>query len=500
VIAPSRSAAYRRFYLYSALSVAVIAIAIAFAILLHIALQTAGFGTQPAAGDPPRNVSLAVALLAIAIPVGAAHLWLILRSLADPAERASGVRHQYLNLWVAFALLVVLFTGQSAVGAVASRDTADVTIQLSMAVVAGVVGAVAAWWISRTPPESPRPRIRSGIVVMLIAMAAAAFAVANAASGLGGLIRFVPPPQFSIASGLRSVSEQQLRSGLLSAGLALAVWALGFAWQRRWPESRDRLGYALLGYGTGTLALLVGGAFGIAGGVRYAGAPTQVSAFTTAWPSIGAGAMLVATHATLLLIDRARNGHPAVTTTRLLLAFPALVGLGMIVGGLGLAWYGIVERDAVPAQRFADDITNALALAGIGAVAYLASWLAFDRRTTAESSVRRFYLFTVVCLALISGLTSGVICLYNAITTVIGVGASPGAADSGRAALTWIVPTVALAAIFVTHLRLLLRDQRATRVADAGIAADPLVALLEDVRAARVSVEHAAKTIREGVD
>jgi hypothetical protein len=58
------------------------------------------------------------------------------------------------------------------------------------------------------------------------------------------------------------------------------------------------------------------------------------------------------------------------------------------------------------------------------------------------------------------------------------------------------VPTLALAAIFATHLRLLLRDQRATHVTEAAAPADPLVALLEDVRAGRVSVEQAAATIR----
>lgn len=90
--------------------------------------------------------------------------------------------------------------------------------------------------------------------------------------------------------------------------------------------------------------------------------------------------------------------------------------------------------------------------------------------------------------------------MYNAITTVIGVGASPGAADSGRAALTWIVPTVVLAAIFAMHLRLLLRDQRLTRAAEAAApAADPLIALLGEVRSGRVSIERAAETIRRPV-
>ena len=485
----SRGAAYRRFYLYSALSVAVIAIAVALAVLLHLALQSLGFGARPAAGDPSRNLSLSIALLAIAVPVGVVHLWLILRSFAEPAERASGVRHQYLNLWVAFALLVVLFMGQSAFTALGFEDTADVTVQLSVGVVAAVVGAVAAWWISRTPPESSRSRVRAAIVVLLVAMAVAALSIANAASGAGFIVQNAGAPPFPIdripnAFNPQRFQEQQVRSGVMTAGWALAVWAFG---------------YALLFYGAGTIALLVGLAFAIAGALRYVSDASRLAAFTSSWSAVAAGGLLVGIHATLLSLDRGRNGHPAVTTTRLLLAFPALVGLGMIVGGLGLGWHGIVERDAVPVQHFADDLTQAALLIAIGTVASVPSWLAFDRRTTAESSVRRFYLFTVVCLSLVGGLTSGVIGLYNAITTVIGVGASPGAADSGRAALTWIVPTVTLAAIFTGHLRLLVRDQGATRGAETTAPADPLLALLEDVRAGRVSAEQAAATIRRAV-
>jgi hypothetical protein len=483
VIAPSRSAAYRRFYLYSALSVAVIAISIAAAILLRLALQPFGVGPRPSADDTSRTISLGIALLAIAVPVGVAHLWLIVRSFADPAERAAEVRHQYLNLWLAVALLVILFVGQSAVTAIAQGDVQDVTIQASIFVVAAIVGEIAAWWISRTPPASPTPRIRVAVVVMLVAMATAAVAVATAASGAGGLFQ---------TSGARREQEQLVRSGLVTAGLALTVWSVGFAWQRRWPEARDRLAYALAGYGVGTLVLLVSAALGIAAAIRYARDGAQIGPFVTTWPPIAAGALLVLVHARLLLHDRGRNGHPAVTTTRLLLAFPALVGLGLIVGGLGLGWQAILERDTVPSQHLSDDLMQAGSLLLVGALAYLPSWRALAARSAADSAVRRFYLFTVVCLALVGGLVSGVIVLYNAITSAAHV----GDADAARTALTWLVPAVALAAIFAAHLRLLLRDQRQTRVAEAAAPADPLVALLEDVRAGRVSVEDAAAKLR----
>src|SRR5205807_2433888 len=83
------------------------------ALLIHLAFQTAGFGARPLTDEPSRNVSLAVAFLVIAIPVGAVHFWLILRSFATPAERTADVRHQYLNLWIAFGLLVILFSTQT---------------------------------------------------------------------------------------------------------------------------------------------------------------------------------------------------------------------------------------------------------------------------------------------------------------------------------------------------------------------------------------------------
>jgi hypothetical protein len=501
VIAPSRGAAYRRFYLYSALSVAVIAIAVAAAILLRLLLST-GRGLGPTADETSRNISLAVALLGIAVPVGAAHLWLIVRSFADPAERAAVVRHQYLNLWLAFALLVVLFAGQAAIAAQVPNQ-ADVTIQVSVLVIAAIVGAVAAWWISRTPPASPQARIRSAVVVMLVSMAVAAFSVANAASGAGGIwqnarlpIAPIDPaiirgPNVNVSTLSRLYQEGAFRSGLLTTGLALTVWSFAFSWQRRWADSRDRLGYALLGYGAGVTALLIGLAFGIAGAIRLVGDPAQLGAFISAWPAIAAGAVLVAVHVTLLLLDRGRNGHPPVTTTRLLLAQPALVGLGMIVGGLAFAAHALVERDVVAPNHLSDDLTQALSLLTIGLVAYAGSWLAFDARTSAGSAVRRFYLFTVVCLSLVAGLISGVIVLYSAITGLAGVGD-----DAARTAITWFVPAVTLAVLFGTHLALLLGDQRATRSVEPAAPADPLLVLLEEVRAGRVSVDRAAATIR----
>ena len=489
----SRGAAYRRFYLYSALSVSVIALTIAATLILREGLHRAGFGIASNATDVSRSVALAVALTAFAIPVGGAHLWLILRSFADPEERGTSIRHQFLNLWVVFALMAELIAGTALINTMVFTTSPDVTDDVAAMVVAAVAGAIAAWWIGRTPPASSQHRVRAAVAGMLISMGVAAFSLASAAGSAGGLFSY-GYISHEIFRGYDPTTYQapSLRASLLDTALALAIWPFAFAWQRPFRETRDRLGYALGGYGLGTALLLVGAAFGIAGAIRFARDPAEAGAFTGPWPAIGGGALLVAVHLTLLLRDRGRNGHPAVTTTRLLLAFPALVGLGCLVGGLGLAWHAIVERDLVPAQHFTDDVVQAAVLLGVGAIAYAPSWLGLSRRSTAESAVRRFYLFTVVCLALVAGLVSGVIVLYNAITAVVGV----GDAETQRTALTWLVPAIALALIFTAHLVLLLRDQRRTRVAEAPTATDPLLVLLEEVRAGRVTVESAAATIR----
>lgn len=493
MIGASRAAAYRRFYLYSALSVAVIALSAAIALLLREALQAAGFGVRSLPSEASKAIALSAALIAFALPIGGVHGWFILRSLAVPAERASTIRDQFLNLWVGAALIADLFVGVAAINTLIQTETRDVTGNVAVMTVAAVVGAIFAWWIGRTPAETLQPRVRVAVVVMIVSMATAAFSLANAAAAAGGLVGNVrSTPPYGGPFDITVYRQRTLDSGVLAAGLGLAIWAFAFAWQRSWPATRDRLGYALAGYGSGTALALIGGAYAISGTVRFARDPAQVSALTGPWPALAAGVLLLLVHGAMLVLDRGRNGHPAVTTDRLLLAFPAIVGLGCVVAGVSLGWRALLQPDIPQLADYSDQLLGAAALGLTGLCAYSPSWLGLRRRTTADSAVRRFYLFTVVCLALVAGLVSGVVALYNAITVVAGV----PTADGGRTALSWALPALVLAAVFAAHLMLLLRDQRLTRATDAAVPADPLVALLEEVRAGRMSVERAAATIR----
>src|SRR6266545_2998566 len=119
----SRATLYRRFYLYAALAIAVASASVAAAVLLRTVLQVAGLGPRPLDADVSRAVSLSAAILAFALPVGAVHL----------------------------------------------------------------VCTIAFSWAARTPPESPRARVRAAAIVLLVAMLVAVAFLGNAASAAGDL-------------------------------------------------------------------------------------------------------------------------------------------------------------------------------------------------------------------------------------------------------------------------------------------------------------------------
>lgn len=489
MIAVPRAQAYRRFYLYSALTLAVGAAAVAVVLVLRAVLQSFGVGPPALASDISRAVSLAVAILAFALPVGAAHLIFIRRALADPAERASDIRHQFLSLWTAAALLLELAWGIAAINVLLNAQRPDLTAHLAVAPVVAAVGLVAVWWARRTPPARILWRTRAATGVMLIAMLIAAFSVANAAAAAGGLFSTpgsFPPPGRGFDP--RSFQEQTLRSGLFTAVVALVVWGLAFAWQWRWPVMRDRLAYELLGYGVGVALFLTALAYELAGVARYVAHPSEASGLTAPWAPLAAGTLLLLIHGALLLVDRGRNGQPAIVVARLLLALPATVGLALLIGAVGVAWHAFV--DIVDPGR---GITLAAALAFVGLV-YPLTWIPFIRRSPPASAVRRFYLYDVVCLGLVATVVAGVTSAYNALLAFGGT----GPLDSGRNALSWAVPAIVLAIVFAAHLRLLLRDHRATQPAEPASVVDPLLALLEEVRAGRTTVDDAAVRIRAG--
>ncbi|TMG37325.1 MAG: hypothetical protein E6H88_07195 [Chloroflexi bacterium] len=449
----TRAGGFRRFYLYSALSIAVLAAALGIGALLNAVLRAAGVGTALGAADLSRTVSLTIAVLAFALPVGGVHLWLIARSLRDPVESGSEARHGYLNAWLLVALVVDLIAGTALISALALPFPSEPAPFIAALVVASAVG-VAAWlWVDTTVPEDTRRRTQAARVAMAVTMT--------------------------------DLFAGELRAGLVSAAYALVLWTIALLRQWRWRVDRDRALYTLAFYGVGVALVTIAAALEASALIRRADGTASLAAVTALWPALAAGALLVTVHLGLLLADRGRNGHPAVVTDRLVLAFPAAVGLAAALAGIALAWSRLV---------LGGELVSAAALVALGGALYVPAWLALLRhtRTEPQSDVRRFYLFTVVCLALVATVLFGVVSVYNALVAVLLIG-SPNSARDG---LAWLGAALAAGIAFAVHVWLLVRDQRRTRTIVEPQAADPLVDVLEAVRAGRLSIEDAAVRIR----
>ena len=490
-------AAYRRFYLYSALSIAVLAVAFGLGGLLSAVLHRLGLGAPAAADELSRSLSLAAAILVFAVPVGGGHLALIVRGLRDPDEAACDGRHRYLNLWLLAACAVELYAGSALISTLLMPFGGDAAVAIAALVVATIIGAVAWWWIERTPPHNPRFRTITARIAMLLAMTVAAFAASSAAGSIGGLLfgGWVSTPVTGPGAGrppfdLPDILQRQVRTSLVTLAYALVLWGLALVRQWRWREDRDRAVLFVGLYGLGVTLTLFAGAVELAALVRHqsVGADLrELRMVTTPLPALGAGTLLLVVHLLLLRADRGRNGHPATATDRILAAFPAVAGLAALVLGASLGWRAIVRGE---------EFWYAAALLGAGTLTHVPCWRALMGLTADEphSAIRRFALFSIVCLSLVATVVAGVVSVYDALTAALAIGDR----DSARAALEWFGPTGVAAVTFAVHLALLLRDQRRTRAESPSVARDDLLDLLDEVRRGVVSPSDAAARIRRG--
>lgn len=506
-----RAASFRRFYLYSALSIAVLAASFGVAALLSRSLEYAGLALRtPSEEDLRRTVSFALAVLVFAVPVGAAHFALIRRSLADPVEAAADVRHFYLNAWIAFAILVVM----SALAAIAQNvlnDSRDVATQSAFLVVAASVGLAAWRWRERTPAPTRKWEAICGTVALAVAMLVAAVSLAGAVNALALLLVDQPAgPGGPLGPGGRlppysgswaDLHARNLRNAGVYTAIALATWAFVARWQWRVPAVPLRRLY-LTGAYAGGLAFL---SFGAVNEIEQALTPgVNLRGVSGPWPFLAIGLLVTPLHAAGLW--RERRSWPAAPgyIAQLLAAVPALFGLALLLAGLVMWWQLFVEAVLLgrpsflgAAQRAAGYTLVGALLFGIGITA-----LARSTRGAPRAEPRRFYLYTVICLALLATFLMGATTVYNVLVPLLGVTER----GSGDRALQWSVPTLIGAVVFVTHLLVLRRDARADRPPSAipappvpAFAADPLVALLGDVRAGRVEAADAAARIRAGL-
>ena len=491
----------RATYLYAALTIAMGAIVVALIALFSAGLETAGLASVPPPADSIRErVSTGVAILFFAVPVGAVHLWLIVRSLADPVERLAGPRHFFLNAWMVAGLVMAVTSVTGITAIVIVERTPDVSVPVSLLFV-GLAIALGAWrWREAIPGAARTWQAIAAYATCGLATIVGVIAVGSVMRSLSGLAdhrgSFYPPAEAAW-------------SGLIDLVAVTAVWVIGVRWQRAWRDLRFRTVFAAVGFGIGLAYFALAATDELARLLAVAGGTMDVAEVARWWGDPAMALYLVCLYLPWLLADRRRIALDAVVTDRLLAGIGSLVGLLL----LALAWmagWTFLAHDvlrlgpAVPAIEFgASNVgagTEAVAALVLGLLLYVPSWWVFARATRSDvrSSLRRAYVLTVMVLSLLATIVTGVIAVSTAISLALGAQpADPLARTAIDMAGTALGPAVLLAA----HAWLLLRDLRASRGFTVAVASvrphiDPLVALLEEVAGGRLSPDAAAARIR----
>ncbi|HEX9437203.1 MAG TPA: DUF5671 domain-containing protein [Candidatus Limnocylindria bacterium] len=483
--------AYRRFYLYSALSIALLALAVALTSIVSLALRMAGLALiPPNDADVRSSVSLAVAIALVAIPVGAVHLVIILRALGDPEERAANVRHFYLNLWIFVALVVVMFAAQVLATTTAPGNTGDRGTPIAAALVAAVVGVLGWRWRTTTPPRTLRWENDAAYGAMIIALLTGLPQLAAAVDGAARLqTRIDRPPDFP---GAAFFLERQQWTGMWTFLAALAVWAICAVWQRDRRTQPIRLRYLLTFYALGVVLFAAFLDLELAGVARQLLGHGSTRDVITFLPQLAVGVALVAMHAPLLAGDRGRNGRAPDVVDRLLAAPVALVAVGLLAAGAAQAWTFVVEHVlALGGNDDPADHAAAIAVSAVaGLVSYPLSWRVLRAGATGDTA-RRFVVFTIVCLSLAGGVISAAAALFQLISGLL---AGTFQRSDTYALATWAGIAVIALAVFVWHLASLRGDRRV--VVEAAPARDALLETLEAVARGELTPTDAAARIR----
>ena len=485
--------AYRRFYLYSALSIAVLAVAIALTVLIALVLRMAGLSlSQPTDAEIRSAVALTSAILLVAIPVGVVHYLIIRRALRGSEERKASIRHFYLNFWIFVALLAALIAVQVLANATAPGITGDRASPLAAGLVAAAVGIVGWRWRATTPPRNLRWENDAAYGAMVLALLIGLSQLAGAVDALVRLRTEVERFPGSGFPGSLFFLERQAWTGAWTSLAALAVWAICAIWQWQRRMQPIRLRYLVTFYGLGVLLLAAFLDVELAAFARWLLGHGSARDATTFLPQVAVAVVLVALHAPLLVSDRGRNGRPAEVADRLAAAPISIAGIGLLAAAAAQGWTFVVDHVLVLGGSD-DPADHAAAIAvslALGLASYPLAWRAL-RSVTAGDAVRRFVLFTAVCVALAGGVIAAATALFALISGLL-AGALQRSETHTMA--TWGGIAAIAFAVFVWQLAVLRRERR--EVVAEPLERDALLDMLEAVARGELTPMDALARIR----
>jgi hypothetical protein len=528
----------RRLYLYLISGITLGVIAVGIELLAFAVLRGLGVGGGSILGGDTSStrvqLSQAVALIAVGLPVWLVHWWLVERGLrsANPnheAERTSAVRAIYLTLVLTVTLLVAVNFAASFLRTIAHSVLSSTPTfgfdEPALALPATVVSAVVwlyHWLIHRRDLRAGPLHGSAAWLPRLYLYGAAALGFISALGGIGDLIRITAS---RVLPGNVLAGDPGFGGGsLVDASIGTVLWAA--VWLGHWwylarttrgsdpqaldeARSRVRLVYFigigafaatrslldLVDAGRVILASALGAEsiLGVAPGLYVLARATLVPVLTADLWAWAAWIHLRWLRAESRAIDEGRS----VQVERLRSYGLSLVGLAVgatgLAGLLGLLLNLAFGRKAV----LLDPASWRLELAGfvplviLGSALWLWQWRdilkrqAADRRGEALSTTRRAALLLPVAVAIVAGLGSAVLVLYRLVAALLGAVLTDSLSDLAKA-----LGILVVAAAVAGYHGLLLRRDLAIRAEATEVAGQvPATELVEPPTAEAPAVE-----------
>lgn len=492
----------KRLYLYGVLGAALVPLLLGLTDLLRLALRGVAGVVGPrdiiGAEMVREDLSWALALVVVALPIWLVHAWLVRRLTSGSSssdandERASAARATYFFLVLAATGIVAglrLFdVTHEALGAVIADDRAwGVAGAMAGVIVVGSAWFLHVWWRSRDLRSAPA-RLAGDWLTRAYLYAALFILAGLAAFSIGALASVAAQELVAVRPAWEPEGWwQEAIVGPLAAALVASVaWLIHWAMSGRLlhaaaplgqahRESRTRTGYFLAVVMLSAAAVLIAvsmslqhvfaeilGVWRPSEGSRLfedvAGPLLMAVPFLAAWwwhlRRASAEALAVGGQAMWRSVRR---------SGRLVVAFVGLAGLS-----IGLAWelealLGHLEFGSggglLASSILRDEATPALALALTGLVLWTPAWALSQRERAgnvveaAISTARRAYLLLVSGLSVVALMGSLAFLVFGATRLLLDAGSMP---DSAWPASILVVATVVLA----YHLLLLRQDMR----------------------------------------
>ena len=495
--------AARRLYLYAMSGITLAVVGVGLATLLDVLIAGSGLLERTYVVTSAREqLSLAVAMLGVGIPVWAVHWWLIQRGMAPSrpdrdAERGSPIRALYLTLLLLITLVIWV---NGAIGLIQGIVASQIPSIQNYAFVdpvssasSGAVGLLIWLYhglVRRKDLRAGRVSGAASWIPRLYLYSVALGSLLVALGSLSAVVRYalVPVP----------FDEGYLFWQALQSGIAVIAW--GLVWFGHWRyadhivgsdgwrgaaerESRTRVaGFIATIMATSAMSLIL---FALA--VQEALTPLVVERPDGIEPVRAVMAAVISAvpwavawwaHARGLRREpMASDPLRALHQDRLESHGVAVVALA--IGATGLGWLAGLAIDIVLGGTrtsggfpgiWSPELIFWLPAAIVGLVAWAAHWrrvLARRHRDPADeanSAIRRAFLYLTLAGALIVALASAALILYRIFGTAIGAGLGGNAVSALSTPLGALAASVAVLA----YHGLLLRADQARRAVQPG--------------------------------